>query len=306
MKWTEQEDNFLKQNYQLTKKEILKLFPNRSKQAINIRACTLGLRKAHNEYVTSNLDVLLYESNEAYYWLGFILADGHIENRKRLCISLSIKDLCHLEKFKKFVNSKTDIKIIKNGQICSIGLQDSLFVPAFCSKFDIKGNKTYNPPKIDLLNMKNDLFLSFLAGFIDGDGNISRQYKRPDSKITIKLHNSWDCFLSNITKKLNIIYKTSITGSKINSCGYTRINIANNTVVKQIKRHVIKYGLPVLKRKWSIIDLKYVSRSENNVKLINNIKKCINNGVTDMTEISNVLNKKYQTIYCCVRKNNLL
>src|SRR5271166_7037406 len=53
------------------------------------------------------------DSEEKAYWLGFLLADGSIQVRKNVQkivkLALAIEDKEHLEKFKKFVNSKLAI-----------------------------------------------------------------------------------------------------------------------------------------------------------------------------------------------------
>lgn len=65
---------------------------------------------------------LLENSPEAYYWLGFLFADGHFTQSNRLILSLSIKDKEQLEKFIKFIGIQLPIKI-KNNQ-CRIAVMD--------------------------------------------------------------------------------------------------------------------------------------------------------------------------------------
>lgn len=54
---------------------------------------------------------LLENSPEAYYWLGFLFADGHFTQSNRLVLSVSIKDKVHLERFIKFIGIQSHIKI---------------------------------------------------------------------------------------------------------------------------------------------------------------------------------------------------
>jgi hypothetical protein len=50
-KWSEEEDNVLKTNYNLVgRKELISLIPSRTPAAINIRASTLKLKRIRNEY----------------------------------------------------------------------------------------------------------------------------------------------------------------------------------------------------------------------------------------------------------------
>ena len=46
----------------------------------------------------NNIKILLEENLESYYWIGFILADGHIDGNKRLQITLKSIDYEHLKK----------------------------------------------------------------------------------------------------------------------------------------------------------------------------------------------------------------
>ena len=51
-----------------------------------------------------NFEKLLEETNEKYYWLGFLLADGSFGKKKELKIGLSNKDKEHLIKLQNFLN----------------------------------------------------------------------------------------------------------------------------------------------------------------------------------------------------------
>lgn len=119
-------------------------------------------------------------------------------------------------------------------------------------KFNITNNKTYQPCDLSDIN-DVDLFLSFLIGFIDGDGCIKKQYKRNDSLITIKLHSSWLHNLYFIKNKLCNIFNITMSDPKINSYGYARLNICNSIILKNIKKFAIINNLPILTRKWDII-----------------------------------------------------
>lgn len=96
--WTEQENNLLKEKYcTSSSKEIDNLFPNRSHFAIVIQAGKLNLKKEFVETRIGSLLPLLEDTNESYYWAGFIAADGCINKHSRLTVVLSIKDFEHLK-----------------------------------------------------------------------------------------------------------------------------------------------------------------------------------------------------------------
>lgn len=256
MKWTKEENNRLRENYQLRKKELLKLFPGRSASAVNQRASLLKLRKDHNEYCESEPSVLLEDSHLAYYWLGFILADGHINGKYRLTITLAVKDADHIKRFSNFVKCK-NIKPQSKGRI-SVSLQDKCYIKQFKEKFDIHQRKTYNPPKFDIAD--DNLFLSMLIGYIDGDGCIKKQTGRKDCCLSIHIHSSWLGWLTSVIDRISKIVKIEQSKPIIGKDGYARVNITNSEVLKFLKRHGKNNRLPVLNRKWKLIDLRLVSR----------------------------------------------
>ena len=51
------------------------------------------------------------DTGEKAYWLGFIYADGYLDNRNGVGIELDVKDKNHLEKFKKALQAELNVKI---------------------------------------------------------------------------------------------------------------------------------------------------------------------------------------------------
>lgn len=257
MKWSVEEDNLLKENYQLKKKELLQLFPNRTAAAVNIRASQLKLRKEKNEYIQSNSSVLLENTLESYYWIGFILADGHISKNFRLTITLAKKDSNHLMKLKNYIEA-SNIEHKLNSNKCGIKLQDKYYIRKLVEKFDISNRKTYNPPEFYVES--DDLFLALFIGYIDGDGQIRHQFKRKDCCICIHIHSSWTDLMNCWIARVNKICHTNSPLGKVTNNGYYRVNISNSIILNKLKEFVIKNNLPVLSRKWDLIDLNYISR----------------------------------------------
>ncbi len=246
LKWSDLENKILITNYQLNKKDILNLLPNRSPSAINIQASKLSLKKERNEYRNSKLDVLLEESHLSYYWVGFILADGSIV-KNRLKVHLANKDSQHVMILSKFLNTKCK----KDLMGYYISAQDKLIIPQLSKKFDIKKQKTYNPPTI--FPTQIDKLLSLFIGYIDGDGCISKQFNRKDIIIRIKIHSSWLQWLTDIAKVLQQLVKEKLSLPYINSLGYCEWNICNKGLHQILKCHIIKNNLTVLIRKWNLI-----------------------------------------------------
>lgn len=284
-RWTEEENQRLRDNYQLSKADLLKLFPYRSPQAVNIQAYKLGLRKEHNEYCKSECSILLQESLETYYWIGFILADGHISNQFRLIVTLAILDIGHLRKLANFLSVENIRETDKNTKV-TLAVQDKLWLKRVKEKFDIKNDKTYYPPNLDWI-VDDNLFLAMLVGYIDGDGCIKYQTNRKDTSICIHIHSSWLPFLKMIKYKIETIFGYSTGEPIIGKDGYARYTISNFPLVKQLKIFVIDNNLPVLDRKWSRVNLSYISRIESNENKFIEIKELHNQGVksSDMCKI---------------------
>jgi hypothetical protein len=254
--WLKDEIELIKKNYEkISIDELQKLIPNKTRTAIKLQARKMNLFAVKIGHFNSRIDKLLNESLETYYWIGFIFADGHIDiNKKRLTVAVSILDFFHLERLNKYIENKNDIKIRKKIAILSIMNTD--VIGDLIAKFSISNRKTYNPPNKHIFDkMSNEQFISFLSGFIDGDGCIKRQYKRLDCTITIKCHNSWLEILNIYACKLSDIYTKKISNGKVNNKGYAVINIANKHVVTQLKKFNIDHNIPILSRKWDKISV---------------------------------------------------
>jgi hypothetical protein len=140
---------------------------------------------AKNRKYNCDFDFFNRDTEESFYWAGFIAADGWVINKNyvyTLGISLSTKDLKHLEKFKKDICAEQPISIFikpamhiannKNisppSEICSIKLHSKKIVESL-ERFGIVQAKTY---KLNIPEwLKNhELVRHFLRGYIDGDG----------------------------------------------------------------------------------------------------------------------------------------
>lgn len=120
-----------------------------------------------DEFFFDNID-----TEEKAYWLGFIYADGYLNNRNGIGIELDVKDKEHLERFKKALQAELEVKVYhKNSTfgpqtncrflICSKHMY-SILLGYFGSI-----HKTFEGtfPKINK-NLERHL----IRGFFDGDG----------------------------------------------------------------------------------------------------------------------------------------
>lgn len=220
---------------------------NANKVNSECRSCAAKVRTKR----VANLAVLLEDNLESYYWIGFLLADGSF-NEGKLTVSLKKSDLEHLKKFGTFISYTGTYGTSK---VCeTITCKDMDIVSELCKKFDIQKTKTYNPPKT-IIKFNEEQNLALLAGFIDGDGCIRHQTNREDFYLTIKCHNSW----AHILKEFNsLICESNFT--KINNQGYAVLTITNTKYLQNLKRKIISLDIPIMSRKWDIIDMNFVSK----------------------------------------------
>lgn len=263
-RWTLEQDLALKQYYpHLPTEHLLPLFPDKSWDACKLRANKLKLKRYYNLNRSNNIGTLLENTLEAYYWMGFLYADGHFNfGQKRIIVSLAIKDKEHLQKAAKFLN--TSIRKEDSYKVTLTAANVEYF-QSIINKFKIKERKTYNPPdSLSFLNT-DEQFLAFIIGFIDGDGNIRNQYNRKDCTLTIQVHNSWKHILLEIEERT---YKLSKTISKkvltkTNKAGYALLCFSNHKILNFLKRKAQELNLPYLKRKWDLINLDKVYRDSS-------------------------------------------
>lgn len=249
----------------------------------------------HSAKRKSDCSILLNESNESYYWMGFILADGHITNNNRLVVGLSIKDKEHLARLAVYL--KSDIIEYKNK--CTLNIMDTESLSQIRTRFNINHNKTYNPPNLDVFNISEDKLLSLFSGFIDGDGSIRNLYNRPDFNLQIKCHSSWLSILQLFADKFLLGYQ-----AKINKQGYAYLVCGDSQILKNLKEKVLPLNLPLLKRKWDIITNTFVSRVEISDNRILEVQKYLKMGYLQK-EIYPIIKMSKGGLSLLISKNNL-
>jgi len=220
---------------------------------------------------------LLDGSMESYYWLGILASDGNFSKNKKgelSVINLRVTDKSIVEKFIKFLD--TDIKLnvanYNNKKDCyKAAVGDIKTISKLKDLYLIHANKTENPMNI---NLDGDNLISFLIGFIDGDGCVdtnSAGYYR----IRVKSHKNWIKEFLKWNIKLNTLCNSNIPEPKINNYGYIEWNIHSPIVLKFLKKK--SKQLPVLKRKWDTLNIKKLNSKIVKLKNQAYIKsKCIN------------------------------
>lgn len=196
------------------------------------------------------------DNEEKAYWLGFFFADGWlcsypIDNPKKTAyameLSLSIKDIDHVKKFRDFIEYKREgIDIITKYRLCF----NSQHMWNTLNNYGCTPRKslTVKFPKEEIFipsekYSRKELIRHFIRGFWDGNGCLT--YKRPDCP-TITLV-STESFLTSVQKYLGT-NKTLYYNSKDNE--FIKVLKYNGTEAFKITHYLYKNSNVYLDRKY--------------------------------------------------------
>lgn len=270
-----------------------------NKNSLLCRKC--ARTKVFEKICPNKVEKLLDDVPETYYWIGYLLADGHFDvETNRLKFTQNNEDKISVYKFAKYIDASTDIKENYSVLDCaSYSVRNDKYISQIIEKFDIHSNKTYNPPALSIFeNMDIDLLAYLFIGFVDGDGNIGNLHNRPDFHLRIKAHSSWLSILQVFEKRLF----NHIGYAKINNQGYADMNIGNTKLLKDFKRkYLSNISFEPLKRKWDKIDLNYIGKYEKSESTFESIKELYNKGY-NVKQICSELNIKEGLAYKDIRK----
>jgi hypothetical protein len=213
-----------------------------------------------------SLKSLLNESLTAYYWIGFILADGWISHKTgQLVVGISEKDKDHLKKLALFLNTEShlireekDTDFFGASYKCKpkyrVAVQDPNVTMRIIKKFGFLSQKTFNPPKMDFNKMTKNKFLSFFTGYVDGDFNISLAKHRKGFRncIRVECHKNYIPFLNILEQELYKRLKFTLLRSHVykNKKGFAMWYISKQLLIRKLKNLVNNLNIPVLERKW--------------------------------------------------------
>ena len=171
-----------------------------------LKSKNIEITRMNNKFkVDSNIFNTIDTEHKAY-WLGFMYADGYVWE-KGIELSLGIKDLNHLIKFKRFLKSEHKIGLnktnFKGRYRCRISIKDKTIVKDLirlgCNN---KKSLTLKFPTSDIV--PDDLIRHFIRGYFDGDGSFyagkasGKNYTLKSSVLGTKE------FLTELDKVLNI------------------------------------------------------------------------------------------------------
>lgn len=195
---------------------------------------------------------LLDESLQSYYVLGFIMADGHIDNSKRLRICISEKDSEILYNIREFLGDDICIRHQKRNNTVCMSVMDTYTIGILSKRYSISERKTYGPCNISKIH--GDKLTAFIIGYIDGDGCLTHRTDTHAEKYTIKVHKNWEQNLKIISEHLYKVVGIDrypiptdiIQGNKV----YTSLSIGNRKVIQYLKTFISNNNIKVLTRKW--------------------------------------------------------
>lgn len=270
LSWTDEELKFLKENFYDKPQDFLV-------QNLRQRKWSAVLKKANNLEIKritqamkrkSDVSILLHDNPISYYWLGFLMADGSFTDR-RIQLGVAGKDLDHLKKFLRFVNSTNKIYKLKNEDHYRVKLTSVKEVISLKQKFGISNRKTYVPCNLQKIK-DSELLFSLIVGFIDGDGSVTQNKQFPNSySLDIVSHPNWinnfnfiKAFIYNYFDEIDnskpvkaIPHKTHLPQDLQVKKLYEIICIKLNkkTLLTKIKNKAEELNLPFMKRKLGII-----------------------------------------------------
>lgn len=174
--WTDAEICLLAEMYSDSKvsREAMEQAFGRNWESIESKAQERGFRRPHPTRIAIHRDYFrVIDTEEKAYWLGFLAADGSIQNRPgkhQVSLGLQAKDLYWLTKYRDTVAPDAAITDRRTGN----------FVVSVASKEMVQDLVGYGliPNKAKTLRfpqaVTGSLAMPFILGYFDGDGNLYR------------------------------------------------------------------------------------------------------------------------------------
>lgn len=141
------------------------------------------------------------------YLLGFFVADGCVYDNSRFGLCIAEQDEYIVNLFAKYISPLSFIKKTHNIK-GALNRQPQLFLRISSKKIvndlkklGIENRKTYKP--IHIPNIPNNLKLSFIRGYFDGDGHFRMTYITKYKSCRVTLTNGDRTILDDIQKFFN-------------------------------------------------------------------------------------------------------
>lgn len=193
------------------------------------KALHITIPNYHNELKFDNTVFDKIDTEEKAYWLGFLYADGCVsKNSNIVSIGLKNSDKSHLEKFRLFLKSKSNVSecIVNTNnksyktcrfQVCDKHFRESL-VKLGCVP---EKSLILKFPQLSIFSNK-ELIYDFIRGYVDGDGclTFSRCGRLELSILGTKEFLEGICnIFENRFKSIHKIKRLKTNVYKISNCG---------------------------------------------------------------------------------------
>ncbi len=185
------------------------------------------------------------------YWAGFIAADGCVYKRpsrqSTFQMELHEKDFPHLKRLASFLGHYGTYYMSRN--CISFRIASNELVHTLKTKFNIvpRKSKILKPPKLQSQKCR----LSFIKGFIDGDGCIYTKKGRRDNPV-LRIFSGSKFILNWIKKEIESAIKDKIPDIRNEPNNNYSLNVSGKKSEKFLLK-LKKMSTPYLPRKWSKI-----------------------------------------------------
>lgn len=141
-------------------------------------------------------------TEEKAYWLGFLYADGYISKDGVIELGLQERDLEHIKKFKKFLNSKNKICYRKNTKSYRLSFRNKHMVKSLKDK-GVINNKSLILTYPDESILPKYLTRHFIRGFFDGDGYLGIKNQNGKTTGRLGITSGSPTFIKELIKAMN-------------------------------------------------------------------------------------------------------
>lgn len=148
-------------------------------------------------------------NQETMYWAGFIFGDGTIDDKMKLQVHLSIKDVEHLRKLSMFIFGCDYVNIYSDN--CHIQVTSNVIANNL-KRFGVIPRKTY----CSKLTIPNHYAQDFIRGYFDADGWVSISNVVRDNKYYYRRYCVGIC--SYLQDNLEAIRSYLQSTNKVNKC----------------------------------------------------------------------------------------
>ena len=182
--WTKEDIDILQDNYLSMSNKQLGNLLGRTEKAVQVKMHKLGLKRPDKYYYDKDFFRVI-DTEEKAYWLGFMYADGYVQNTKlnaEVAIELTARDTNHLRKFNKSLHGNIEPTIrfrITGNIIAKDGIASfRIYCKSMAKDLISHGcvpNKTF---VIEMPELSKELLPHFVRGYFDGDGSMYKDISR--------------------------------------------------------------------------------------------------------------------------------